>query len=283
MAGFFGLFDYTKHGPGVPKDGPPKPRIKVFFEILGRKFWNLMRLNLLFCLFNIPAIITMIYIVNSFYFRKMLSDSIFIDFVLKFAFGSIFLCIPLITIGPAQAGFTYVLRNYAREEHAFIWWDFKENTLKNMKQGLIVSIIDLFIILVIGLDINIYITMGKDNGNIFFTLASGFLILAFITYIMMHMYIYPMMVTFKLSIKQIYKNALIFALIGFLPNLGILVICALILGITFLIYPPIGIILFPLITMSLIGLITNFFVYPKLKKYMIDKAENTGKNAVVQE
>lgn len=32
MAGFFGLFDYTKEGPGVPKDAPPKARFIIFLK-----------------------------------------------------------------------------------------------------------------------------------------------------------------------------------------------------------------------------------------------------------
>ena len=50
MAGFFGFFDYTKPGPGVPnpEDAPKKARILVFLEILQRKFWNLIKINLMF-------------------------------------------------------------------------------------------------------------------------------------------------------------------------------------------------------------------------------------------
>ena len=43
MAGFFGLFDYTKEGPGVPKDAPPKSRFVIFFEVFARKFWNIIK------------------------------------------------------------------------------------------------------------------------------------------------------------------------------------------------------------------------------------------------
>ena len=47
MAGFFGLFDYTKTGPGILKNAPPKPRVIVFFEVYFRKFWHLIKLNIL--------------------------------------------------------------------------------------------------------------------------------------------------------------------------------------------------------------------------------------------
>ena len=41
MAGFFGLFNYDKEGPGVPKDAPPKTRFVTFFEVLKRRFSKL--------------------------------------------------------------------------------------------------------------------------------------------------------------------------------------------------------------------------------------------------
>lgn len=271
MAGFFGFFDYTKPGPGVPKDAPPKPGIVVFFEIYSRKFWNLVKLNILFTIFNIPAIIAALYMAHIF-IQKDITGQVLDDLMLKFMFGTIFLCIPVITVGPAQAGFSYVLRNYSREEHAFIWWDFKDNALKNFKESLIISIIDFIVILIVGIDINIYFT--ANNSNILMSLASGLLILAFVIYLMMHMYIYPMLVTFKLSIRQIFRNALIFAMMRFLPNLGILLLCVGILIATFWM-PVIGFILLPLITLSTIGFITNFYVYPQLKKHMMDKIDSS--------
>ena len=35
MAGIFGFFDYTKEGPGIPKNGPKKKTFVVFFETIG--------------------------------------------------------------------------------------------------------------------------------------------------------------------------------------------------------------------------------------------------------
>lgn len=269
MAGFFGFFDYTKPGPGVQKDESPKPRIVLFFDILFRKFWNLLKLNMMFFLFNIPAVLAMLFLMLTFV-GNLFTDDVTSDLILKFILGSIFICIPILTVGPAQAGFTYILRNYSREEHAFLWWDFKDNAKRNFKESLIISIIDLVIFVVVLFDIRAYFLFSK--GSFLMSLASGFLILAFVIYMMMHMYIYPMLVTFKLSVKQIYRNALLFAMMKFLPNLGILLICAAVLVATFW-NPIIGFILFPFITLSLIGFITNFYVYPQLKKHMMDKVE----------
>ena len=273
MAGFFGFFDYSKPGPGIPKDAPPKPRIVVFFGILQRKFWNLIKINMLFMLFNIPAVIAMFF--GSLLVIPQNENDPMADLVLRLALGSFFVIIPVITVGPAQAGFTYILRNYSREEHAFLWWDFKDTALKNFKQSIIISFIDFVVIIMAGFSIRFYL-LNLDK-NIMMSFAAGLVIVAFIIFIMMHLYIYPMLITFKLTIKQIYKNALIFAFIKLIPNALILLLCFAIIFVTFINY-FIGILLLIFITYSLIGLITNFYVYPILKKYMIDRNNENANN-----
>jgi uncharacterized membrane protein YesL len=271
MGSLFGFINYNKPGPGVPKNAPPKPGIIVFFEVYSRKFWNLVKLNMLFSLFNIPALFAAAFMFPIFsgVFQGLLTGETYFRTMVFFAFSSIFLSIPVITTGPAQAGFTYVLRNYSRQEHAFIWLDFKEHAVNNFKQSLLISIIDFFVALIVFIDIYIYTNAGINSLLISVSVyIAAFL---FIIFLMMHLYIYPMLVTFKLSLKHIYKNALIFAMIKFFPNALILILCFVLSTIPFLVFPLVGIILFPIITLSTIGFITNFYVYPTLEKYMLNK------------
>lgn len=280
MAGFFGLFDYTREGPGVPKDAPPKSRFVVFFEVLGRKFWNIIKVNLLFNLFNIPALIFFIFF--SMYYLDLLIQAgaleVPMDDIALYLLGVVVplllpaVCFPLITTGPAQAGMTYVLRNYSREEHSFIWSDFIEHAKKNFKQSMIVGLINC-VVTVLSL-IDIYIYLNIEGTSLWVTAANALIIVAFGLFAMMSMYIYPMMVTFKLTIKQLYKNAFLFAIMKFFPNLLILIICTVIIVLPFFYYPTIGYLLMFIITFSLISYITNFYVYSKLDKYMIQQAEN---------
>lgn len=260
MAGFFGLFDYNKPGPGVPKNAPPKLRIIVFFEVYFRKFWHLVKLNILFFLFNLPAVLIVPLIV------QIYIPNLPLHYI---TFGAIFLCIPVVTVGPVQAGFTYVLRNFAREEHAFLWGDFKENALNNLKQSLLICLIDLLAIFIVGVDLNFFFRLSETN--LFMSVITGLSVLLLLIFMMMHLYIYPMLVTFKLSTIQLYRNAFIFAVYKFFPNLGILALCAALAVLPMLLIPVVGIPFFCFITFSTIGLITNFYVYPKLVKYIIKK------------
>ena len=273
MAGFFGFFDYTKPGPGVPKNAPPKSRPRLFFEVLGRKFWNIIKINLLYTLFNIPGL-ALLFFGTWFMFPNIMFDNPEIDFYLRLMLGAFFVCFPILCFGPAQAGMTYCLRNYAREEHAFIWSDFKEHGLKNIKESLLICLIDFAAFILLCIAVNFYgQLMGDQKIWAYFTF--GVIMLAFLLFAAMHLYIYPMLVTFHINVRQIYKNALIFATIRFLPNVGILLLCAAIVIATFII-TQIGVILFVFITTAFIGLVINFYSYPTIKKYMIDQVQNEG-------
>jgi len=198
-------------------------------------------------------------------------EDIEIDLYLRLMFGSLFICFPILCFGPAQAGMTFCLRNFAREEHAFIWGDFKEHGLKNIKESLLICLIDFCAFLLLCIAINFYGQLINEQ-RFWALITFGVIALAFLLFSMMHLYIYPMLVTFHITVRQIYKNALIFATIRFIPNIGILLLCAAIIMASFLI-TEIGVILFFLITTSLIGLIINFYAYPTIKKYMIDKVQ----------
>ena len=98
---------------------------------------------------------------------------------------------------------------------------------------------------------------------------------------MMNMYIYPMMITFKLKLKDIYRNALLFA-VGKLPSnllilflvifvhIGLPIIAVLYLGQYFLISLIVLGLLEIVLTQSFTAFMVNFNVYPKMKKYMLD-------------
>jgi len=143
---------------------------------------------------------------------------------------------------------------------------------------MIVGAINLFITVLVLLDIYIYL---KLPGNFLITAASTMISVAFVVFMMMSMYIYPMMVTFKLTIRQLYKNAVLFAIMKFIPNLLILILCLAIVIVPFYFSPAIGYVLFISITMALICFITNFYVYPNINKYMIKPTLEKGEEEQV--
>jgi uncharacterized membrane protein YesL len=304
MAGFFGLFDYTKEGKGVYPDEPPKGPIPTFFAILGRKFWKICTINLMYIVFSLPALILAFF--ASTYIIGILLPNLNMDtlakvfeeagYVLKegvtiemfvasqmvigyFVFAMLLTGLSLIIVGPVHAGATYLLRNYSREEHAFVWSDFKEHAIKNFKQSLISSLIGLAVTLLLVINFVFYSSGEIINNYILQTILRTISILLLIFWCIIQMYIYPMMVTFNLSLKQLYKNCMLFSILKLPLNILILLFSLIILFVLpailfFMGYGAsvLGAFLWYLFFAFGINLLmTNFFVYRGLDKYMIQK------------
>lgn len=175
MAGLFGLFNYDKEGPGVAKNAPKKRAFVVFFEILGRKMWNLTVAGLMWTLVSLP----------------------------------------IITSGLADAGLTFISRNYAREKHAFVRADFFESIKKNWKVALPVGIINTLVSAVLCYNAYVYVGAWMEGQAANFRTMDyviiGVNLMVLVTFSWMKFYIPFLMITFKLKLKQIYRNAFLFA------------------------------------------------------------------------
>jgi uncharacterized membrane protein YesL len=47
---------WLREGPGIPKDAPTRKGLALFGEIVGREWWELVKLNLLFIVFALPLV-----------------------------------------------------------------------------------------------------------------------------------------------------------------------------------------------------------------------------------
>lgn len=230
MAGFFGFFDYTKVGPGVNKNQAKKKRFFFFWELFFRKIWKLGALNLLY----------------------------------------IACCIPIVTIGAATAGMTFVLRKMANEEPVFLVSDFFEGFKKNWKQSTVVFVLD--IILYITLIYAVYFYQANAVQNKLLYIPMLLCMSALLIYTLMHYYIHLLIVTTNLKMKHIMKNSFLLTCIGLKTNLITtfwlaLIIILTVIGIFF--FPPV-ILLILLIELSMIGFIVCFNSYQYIIKYVVE-------------
>lgn len=155
---------YTKEGPGVSKDEPRQKGFALFFSIYFRKFFDIMKLNLLYCLF----------------------------------------CLPVVTIGPATAAATYVLRHYVREQHAFVWGDFWKAFKENWKQGLFVGLFMTLAYVVLLCAVYFYSHFLSQSGLLFIPLVVCAALLFLVAF--MGNYLYLLLVTLELKIKPLFKK-----------------------------------------------------------------------------
>ena len=314
-----GLFtrSFDKPGKGVDPNAPQKRSFFRFFDIFFRKFWHFVRVNLIYALTLIPTFVVVFVIagivsngilslpnmsemLNS--LAQQMAESagdaglaeyqraqLIVTFDLFVRFVITYLFVVFWGMGPATAGVTYVLRNFAREEHAWIWSDFKDALKSNFKQSIVVFIIDVVVFVLLYFAITFYMQMPGLIGALRYII-----IIVTLVYTLMHFYIYPLMVTFQLSLKDLYRNSMLFAL-GKLPsNLLVFLILLLVhmgsvfaavfFGGSYSILILIVILLLEVfILLSFSAFLVNFNAYPKMKKYMLTNTEDPVKSDIFSE
>ena len=170
---FMNNYYYGKSGKGdFRKEDLPQNRRQLFLDTLKTRLSGLCRINLLYMLIFLPAMIVMM-----FFFTNIISNTSNLmimeendyasysemvkesgrevsvteeqynelknaginaaDLMDNELFRMLIWLIPCLAItGPFTAGLSYVTRNWARDEHAFIWSDFKDAVKENWKQAL---------------------------------------------------------------------------------------------------------------------------------------------------
>ncbi|MCE5343138.1 MAG: YesL family protein [Eubacteriales bacterium] len=232
MNGYF----YGKSGKGdYTHEDLPGTRTQLFWETLRTRFSGLMRLNLLYMLSWLPALLVIGFHVLMFYSATVnLADmqaqldagtlaaaefatqqALYVDAIKSIAFQGLLFLIPALAItGPFTAGISLVTRNWARDEHAFLWGDYKDAVKENWKQGLITSVITGFVPVIVYVCWSFYGQMAQSNT--LYIIPQVLTLLLGIVWLMSLMYTYPLIVTYHLRYRDVLRNSLLLT-IGRLP------------------------------------------------------------------
>ena len=206
-----GLFDRFYYGKAGKRDyseaDMPTNRVSLFFLVFKERFFDLIKVNLLQLIFWIPVILwTMLNLLviqsaDSWNGITNISGALS-GYILTWLIG----LIPCILItGPSSAGSAYIMRNWAKDQHAFLFSDFKDAFKSNWKQALAVSAVTGLLPVIVYAAFVFYGDMAKANPLLYLPLAatlSAGLIIA-----LMHPLVYPMIVGYELKLKDVFKNA----------------------------------------------------------------------------
>ena len=194
----------------------PKNRRELFGEVLKVRWSNMVGVNLLYLIFWIPAIIWTL--MNAAMLLRTLEAgpteqagqellSLLSSYLLVLA--------PCIAItGPFNAGVTYVLRNWARDQHSFILSDFKDAVKNNWKQALAVSVISGALRFVVFYAVSFY--LGMMRRSFVYLLPMAMVLLVAILWMLAEMVIYVMLITYELKFKDVVRNSVLLV-VGKLP------------------------------------------------------------------
>ena len=272
MGFFSGIFgaNYTKEGPGVSKDEPQKPPFIRFFQLYFRKFWKLIQLNLIFLVpaLVVAAMMVVLYLgsfpVNLAVGENTISVDLWKWYVMP---------LPLILLSPFVPGLAYVTRNYVREEHAFVFSDFKDAVKGNWKFFLLNGVITYLCYFILSIALRFYSAMLSTNKVMIIPFAIS--ILFALLFLFAQFYIPVMAITFELKFREIYKNGFIFAVLGLWRNFLLLIVFAAFAFYAVFISPYMLLLVILLVLFFLLlGFSTamytvNFVVYPLIEKYLL--------------
>lgn len=181
-----------------------------------------------------------------------------------------------LTFGIVNSCVTMSMREIMKGEPVYFFDNIKKTIKNNWFKALVIGVIDLAVMLLAAYDI-IFFYINSAVGGFVMSMFLGISLVVALLYLSMRMYIYPLLITFKLGIGKIIKNAFIFAIIGLKRNIPALIMIALSIGLNYLIlnlYMPIGIVLPLIMTVGIIEFTMTYTAWPKIKEIMIDPYYN---------
>jgi uncharacterized membrane protein YesL len=221
-----GLFDNAYQHKGVLKTPHEKKGFFKFWEVYGRHMWKLLEVNLLYLLF----------------------------------------CLPVITIGPATAAMTKVCRNYSQERNVFLLADFWDSFKKNLKQGLVMSVIDIIFICGFIVGVPTYYAWAQANPMIYVPFFIS--LMCMLTFIMMHFYIYIMISSTNLKMWQILKNSFYLVALDLKASLWTLLVYFVVVF-TCYAFMPASLFVIIFWPFSFLCFVSCFNCYPVVRKHVI--------------
>lgn len=301
----YNLFNPNKDREEDAPEEDQRPTLRRFFRLLRRKFWKLITLNLMMLPMILPILIAVfIYlgmhttptannaVFSPLYGVGLITSTTETTFLLDLfgaqalipaynntaAYVGIGICIGflVLTFGWQNIGATYVLRGIVRGDPVFPFSDYLYAIKRNWKQGFFLGLIDAAILFFLGFDfLFFYNQTGSFKMDVMYFAVFALIIL----YFFMRFYIYHLQITFELNIRKIFKNALIFSVLGFKRNimgaLGIISLSAIVIALIALFAAILGgNIAIPLILPFLYFLAFTAFMaayaaYPIIDRYMI--------------
>ena len=225
-------FYYGKSGKGdYTKDDLPETRWQLFWEMLKIRAAGLCRLNVLYALAWLPALAVVAMAVTRGYSAlagmaelqetaaqgaisaEALAEGMaqFSAWIRGLVLQTLLLLIPCIAVtGPFTAGIALITRNWARDEHAFVWSDYRDAVKENWKQGLAVSSITAVMPLMLYVCWTFYGEMAQEN--LLFLLPQVLSSTLVLVWLCSLLYQYPLMVSYRLRLRDLLRNGVLLTL-----------------------------------------------------------------------
>lgn len=276
-----GIFKYNQDKK--QKDEPQSNgKFMGLINLIARKAWDLSKLNIISLLLNIPFF-ALLWIISYWFipaegmeiFNYRIyspQDAALIDLLWRLSIGSVMIAIPVVVFGPANAGATYIYRNMVKGQPVFIWSDIMKTMKKFFWKSMLITVIDVIVLFVIAMALRFYsgwyeIAFPDLHSPMIETISVMIILVFMLLFIMMHFYIYQLLIEYNLKIHQLYRYSFVFSLLRLIPNLMILIACLAITIGPYTIHIMLGNGLLIFVTLALCGIIINYYSWPAIEKH----------------
>lgn len=235
-------------------------------ELIWRKLGIMFKSNMLYFAVSLP--ILLVYNLASWFALAVMFPNH------TASLHTLLVCTVLLAIlwgtGPVSCGYTYIMRNSAREEHVFLVSDFFEKTKENFKTGLFMLIADIAMLFIGSIAFRFYFLL-LQNGHGFAKIIIALLIFAAMIYTFMHYYVYELAVTFENNLRTTLKNAVIMAAATLPMNLFLTIAVVMLTYCVCGFLTPLAIIIIAFfIWLSLMRFAIDFYSARVIKRKLID-------------
>lgn len=220
-----------------------------FFSFMGKAF-DILVLNSIWLLLCVPLpILTITWIAKT-------ENMLFL--ILTF--------LTILPIVPATTALYYAVVKSVRKERSYAIKEFFRSFIRNLKQGVILSLIALVLIGVLYIDFQYTLGLmeaGKSSGSLYF----GVFIVITLLFAAMYVYVCPLLSRFDMKLSGILKTAFIMGARHLLTTILLIVLLVgVVLG-SYILLP--GMFFLPAVA----TLIASFLIEPVFKRYMPEKEE----------
>lgn len=187
-------------------------------------------------------------------------------------------CIPIVTAGASLTALYYVTLKMVRNEEAYIFRSFFKSFRQNFKQATIIHLIMVAAGVLLYLDTTIVKAMGEPVSSVMSVIFAVFTMI----YVMILLYLYPILAKFYNSVKNTFTNAILMA-IRHLPYTVIMLIISALPVLIFFV-PSFQaqmtlILLFLLFGFAVVAYCNSYFFVKVFDKYIPAEEEETDKGA----
>ncbi len=280
---FFKNYFYGKSGQrDFTEQDLPTNRMQLFREVLKVRRSSMVGLNFLYLLCWIPAILwSYLNLVQLSAIAAGISDANLGDLIYSY----LLVLFPLSAItGPFTMGISRVLRNWARDEHAYAAGDYFAGVKENWRQGLLYGLINGALPLLVCICWNFY--TGMAGGSPLFYLPLAIALIAGLLWILSAQLMPTLIVTYRLRFTGVVRNAVLMTLAA-LPKAIAVKIATLAIPVVLLLLMqfapaalrwavPAALVLYAIFWLSFNRLITASYANACCEKYLNPKIEGAG-------